>query len=90
MKTFQWSNEKNEWLKKHRKISFEEVVNSLTEIGPIDVLDGISLKHPGQSVFVIRLKQYFYVVPFSESADEVFLITAFPSRKMKKKYGAKL
>jgi uncharacterized DUF497 family protein len=31
MKPFEWSKTKNEWLKKERGISFEEIVNALND-----------------------------------------------------------
>jgi uncharacterized DUF497 family protein len=89
VKKFLWEEMKNEWLKKHGKISFEAIVEALTQDGLVDVLDNTSRNHSGQSVLVVELKQYFYIVPFRETGTEVFLNTVIPSRKMKKKYGVK-
>jgi uncharacterized DUF497 family protein len=44
MKVFRWDNEKNEWLKTHRGVSFEQVI-ILMERG--DVLE--TIEHPNQN-----------------------------------------
>ena len=41
----------------------------------------------GQMAFVIRLSGYVWVVPFVMEGDVIFLKTAYPSRKMHKRYG---
>ena len=37
--------------------------------------------YPGQRIFIVNIGNYAYVVPFVESATEVFLKTVIPSRK---------
>ncbi|MGH9199825.1 MAG: hypothetical protein ACRD2A_01160 [Vicinamibacterales bacterium] len=41
-------------------------------------------RHAGQRIFVIRLEEYVYLMPFVE--DTVFLKTIIPSRKATKEY----
>lgn len=43
-------------------------------------------KYAHQSVFIVEINNYAYVVPYIENNDEVFLKTIIPSRKMTKKY----
>lgn len=84
---FKFDPEKNARLIKLRDISFEEIIAILETKGPIDVI-----KHPNtdkyshQMMYVIELREYIYLVPFIEDGNEIFLKTAFPSRKATKKY----
>jgi len=87
VKTYVWNEEKNQWLKSERGISFEEVV---VHIAAGDLLDVI--EHPnqerygGQRIFIVSVRDYAWLVPLVETEDEVFLKTIFPSRKATKKY----
>ena len=84
MKSLNWSPEKNAALKKTRGISFEEIA-LLIEAGEIlDVLDNPG--HKGQFIYILDIENYTVVVPFVETEDEIFLKTAFPSRKYTKLY----
>jgi hypothetical protein len=87
MKYFNWSQEKNELLKAEREISFEEIA---LLIGAGKIL-GIEENpgHPNQKIYILEIEDYAYIVPFVESEDEIFLKTAFPSRKYTKRFGLK-
>ena len=84
-KKFAWDDEKNEWLKKNRDLSFEEVV---VEIGRnlLDVRENKSKKHQDQKVFILLIDNYTWVVPFEESENEIRLVTAFPDRRLLKEF----
>ena len=87
MKCFDWSDEKNEWLKRLRGVSFEQAVFWLTHGGLLDAIDHPDPdRYPGQRVFVIEIESYAYLVPFVEDDAVVFLKTIIPSRKMTKRY----
>lgn len=87
MKQFEWSDDKNEKLKKERNISFEEIVIAIQQGKLTDVLPHPNPeKYPGQSVYVINLKDYIFLVPFVENENSVFLKTIIPSRKATKQY----
>lgn len=43
-------------------------------------------KYPGQQIYVIRMHDYAYLVPFVETEDVVFLKTIIPSRKAAEEY----
>ena len=43
-------------------------------------------RYPGQRMFVVRIRDYAYLVPFVESESEVFLKTMIPSRKATRAY----
>lgn len=87
MKPFEWSKTKNEWLKKERGISFEEIVNALNEGNMVDTYDHPnSERYPNQKVFVMNIDEYAYLAPFVEDDEKIFLKTIFRSRRATKKY----
>ncbi len=87
MKYLNWSHEKNEILKAKRGISFEEIA-FLIESGGILGIE----ENPGRSnqkIYILEIENYAFIVPFVEKDNEIFLKTAFPSRKYTKRYGLK-
>ena len=87
VKPFRWNHEKNEHLKTHRNISFEEIVLAIETDGLLDILRHPNpSKYPNQQVFVVAVEQYAYVVPFVEEGDYYFLKTIVPSRKATRDY----
>lgn len=87
MKPFEWNRSKNEWLKKERGISFEEIANALNEGRIVDTYDHPNQeKYPNQKVFVIYIDDYAYLVPFVEEKEKIFLKTIFRSRKATRDY----
>ena len=82
MKYFAWSAEKNDSLKRERRISFEEVVSHIERGDLIITLEHPNQqRYPGQQIYVVDIGGYAYLVPFVESETEVFLKTVIPSRK---------
>ncbi|TAK62232.1 toxin [Methylobacter sp.] len=87
MKPFRWNHEKNETLKIERNISFEEIVLAIEADGLLDELSHPNLeKYPNQSVLVVALDGYVYLVPYVEEPDYFFLKTVIPSRKATRNY----
>ena len=43
-------------------------------------------KYPRQSVFVVELDRYVYLVPYVEDAESYFMKTIIPSRKATRDY----
>ncbi len=84
MKYLSWSSEKNELLKTERGISFEEIVYQIETGNLLGIEENPTRSN--QKIYIIELNNYAYVVPFVENAQEVFLKTAFPSRKYSKRY----
>ena len=89
MKYFDWNDEKNEILKKTRGVSFEQVELAIA-MG--DLIDRIKHpnpeKYPGQKVFLVRINDYIYSVPYIEDEDKIFLKTIIPnSRAARKHFG---
>ena len=86
MKYYDWSEEKNEQLKIERGISFEEIQIAMNG----NLLDVIfhpnQKKYPGQRMYVVKIENYVYIVPFVEDEEKIFLKTIYPSRAATKKY----
>ena len=87
MKSLSWSQEKNALLKAERGISFEEIA-LLIEAGNILGIEE-NPGYPNQKIYILEIDNYAYIVPFVESENEIFLKTAFPSRKYTKRFGLK-
>jgi len=87
MKPFRWNHDKNEALKIARRVSFEEIVLALEVDGLLDQLRHPNPdKYPNQSVLVVALDAYVYLVPYVEESDYFFLKTVIPSRKATRDY----
>jgi hypothetical protein len=87
MKHLSWNVEKNELLKRTRGISFAEIAY-LIENGKLLGTEE-NPGYPNQKVYIVEVDNYAIVVPFVETDTEIFLKTAFPSRKYSKRYGLK-
>ncbi|MDP3989039.1 MAG: toxin [bacterium] len=75
----------NELLKKERCISFEEVLIAIVGGNLLDSIDHPnSKKYPNQSVLIIQILNYVYIVPCVEDNEKIFLKTIIPSRKATK------
>ncbi|MEZ4549894.1 MAG: DUF4258 domain-containing protein [Desulfobacterales bacterium] len=72
-------------MKRERGISFEEIAY-LIESGQIIGIEE-NPGHPNQKMYVLEIDEYAIIVPYVEKNNEIFLKTAFPSRKYTKKYG---
>ena len=69
-----------------RGVSFQEIADLIICGDYLDIL--VNPARPGQELFVVRLRGYTWAVPFVVEDDEtIFLKTAFPSRKLHKRYG---
>ncbi|HEX2962400.1 MAG TPA: hypothetical protein VHO43_11450 [Ignavibacteriales bacterium] len=87
MKYFSWNEEKNEWLKDERKISFEIIISQIEMGYLLDIIEHPNKeKYDYQKIFVVEYESYAYLVQFVEDSEKVFLKTIIPSRKATKKY----
>ena len=73
--------------KRERRVSFERMAELIGDGNYIDIS-----RHPSranQRVFVLRIDGYVWAVPYVVEGNEesIFLITAFPSRKLNRRYG---
>ena len=79
---FAWIEEKNDQIKKERKIGFERVVIAIEAGDILDILDHPNKKrYEKQILIIVNIDGYAYVVPTLCNKEEYFLKTIFPSRK---------
>ena len=81
MKQYDWNQEKNEWLRLERGVTFENIIYHLDHGGLLDAIE-----YPNQRIFIVNVEGYAHLVPFIETEDTIFLKTIIPSRKMTKLY----
>ena len=74
-------------LKRERGISFEEIAYLIESDQVIGIEENPG--YPNQKMYILVIDNYAIIVPYVENDDEIFLKTAFPSRKYTKKYGLK-
>jgi uncharacterized DUF497 family protein len=87
MKYFDWNDEKNSKLKKERGVSFEQVELAIASGDLVDRLKHPNPeKYPNQKVFLVRIEDYIYSVPYIEDDENIFLKTIIPNSKATKKY----
>jgi uncharacterized DUF497 family protein len=84
---YEWNPEKNEWLKKERSISFEQIIFhlSLGDVWKISEHPD-QVTYPGQKIYFILVDGYVYLVPHVIEHEYIFLKTIIPSRKATKMY----
>ena len=87
MKYLNWNPKKNELLKRERGITFEEIVYLIESEQIIGIEENPG--RPNQKMYILEIENYAILVPFVENDKEIFLKTAFPSRKYTKRYGLK-
>ncbi|MCL2293826.1 MAG: toxin [Spirochaetes bacterium] len=78
---FLWESDKNDLLKKHRNISFEQIVLAMENKQIVNVLEHTNpKKHKGQIFILVESNDYVYVVPafISDSGEECHLKTIYP------------
>jgi len=86
-KVFDWNDEKNASLKKYRGGSFEQVEIAIASGDLVDRLRHPNPeKYPHQKVFLVKIEDYIYSVPYVEDEEKIFLKTIIPNRKATKKH----
>lgn len=84
---YDWNPDKNEWLKKERNISFEEVVFHLSQGDVWKTAPHPNQKdYPGQHIYFVIVEGYIHMVPHVIEEDTIFLKTIIPSRKATRDY----
>jgi len=87
MKYYDWNDDKNEVLKRSRGVSFEQVVLAIVSG---DLMDRVKHpnpeKYPNQRVFLVKIEDYIYSVPYVEDDEKIFLKTIIPNSKATRKY----
>lgn len=87
MKYYDWNDEKNDLLKNLRGVSFEQVVLAIASGDLIDRMRHPNPeKYPNQKIFLVKIDNYIYSVPYVEDDIKIFLKTIIPNSKETKKY----
>jgi len=87
---FEWNPEKNEWLKKERNISFEQIIFHLSQGDIWKTSDHPDQKkYPGQKIYFVIVENFIYLVPHIIEKKYIFLKTIILSRKATKIYKEK-
>lgn len=85
MQKITWSAAKNAVLRKQRNISFEQLLQAI-ESGGL-VADQKNPARPDQRRLVVYCSDYIWIAPYVIETDgTIFLKTAYPSRKLFKRY----
>ncbi|MDT8447386.1 MAG: toxin [bacterium] len=80
-----WNPVKNLKLLEERGITFEVIEQVIATDGFLELLDHPTREH--QKMLLVQINNYVYAVPcLLEPDGSLFLKTAFPSRKYKKRY----
>ncbi len=87
MKYLNWNSNKNEISKRERGISFEEIAYLIEADKIIGIEENLGFAK--QKMYILEIDNYAIIVPYVEIDEDIFLKTAFPSRKYTKKYGLK-
>ena len=84
VKRIEWNDFKNELLRIERSICFEDVLQAIQDNNLL-----ATEKHqtrPTQNIYIVKISNYAYLVPYVEDEEKIFLKTIIPSRKATKKY----
>lgn len=84
---YEWSPAKNEWLKEHRNISFEQVIFHLSQGDVWKIADHPNQdRYPGQKIYFVIVEDYIHLVPHIIEREHIFLKTIIPSRRATRDY----
>ena len=87
MKIYNWDSDKNQELNLNRGISFEKAVFYIEHGGLLDdIVHPNVTDYPNQRIFILKIEDYVYLVPYVENEYEIFLKTIIPSRKFTRIY----
>lgn len=83
-----FNEKKNQLLKASRGIGFDEIILAIKSGDLLDDTIHPNQKYPHQRVYVVRIREYIYAVPYvtNPKTKEIFLKTAYPSRVLKRRY----
>jgi uncharacterized DUF497 family protein len=84
-KPLRWDPKKNQLLTAKRRISFDAIEAAIVEGQLLNVLEHPNKeRYPNQRIFVVRIEDYVFLVPFVENEESIFLKTIYPSLKATK------
>ncbi len=87
MSEFDWNDEKNAVLERTRGVCFEDVLVCIQNGGVLDIIRHPNReRYPGQSIIVLNINGYVWLVPYLKQKGVRFLKTIIPSRKATREY----
>jgi len=87
MKFFDWNGNKNDFLRRVRGVTFEEVVLAIESGDLLDRVKHLNLdKYPAQYIFYVKIEDYVYAVPYVEDVEKIYYKTIIPDRKATRRY----
>ena len=87
MPIYEYNAEKNLKLLTERGIGFEDVIAVLNTYGALAIIDHPNIeKYPHQKMYLLKIMEYVYIVPFEKQGDKAILKTIYPSRKATRLY----
>jgi uncharacterized DUF497 family protein len=87
MKQHIWSPTKNQEVQDEHGVSLADISQAIQTGGLRDILATHRPdKYAGQRLFIVELRGEMYVVPTRETETHLVLITAWASRKFRKRY----
>jgi len=86
MKEFKFDQEKNKHIKLIRGIDFEYVIELIKDKKQVKTIKNPNKKrYPKQKMFLVKIGNHIYLIPFVEEDSYIFLKTIYPSEKYTKK-----
>lgn len=87
MKQIDWGDLKNEQLRAERGISFEEVQAAILSEKLLDDIEHFNPQdYPAQRLFIVRVGDCSYVVPYVQEGQKIFLKTVYPREMLTNRY----
>ena len=86
MKKIRWDPEKSQLIQDNpdRGVSLELIAELIQNEVVLDLIE--RERYPDQKAFVVPIAEQVWCVPFLEDEESIFLITAWPDRKLKRQY----
>ena len=81
MPNYYWDEEKDALLRRTRRVSFDDIVYQIEHGGGLldDIAHPNPTLHPGQRIYIVRIRDYAYRVPFEVTELGTLLRTIYPS-----------
>lgn len=87
MKPFDWDEVKNTKLKSERSVSFEDILTAIDGSRILAIIEHPNrLRYGHQKMYVVKIEDYVFLVPYVEDEEKIFLKTIIPSRRATRKY----
>ncbi len=85
-KRIEWDESKNKKLKHERGVSFEEVAKLIVTNEILADIPNTAINKTHQRIYIVKINNYAFQVPYIPGIRKVFLKTIYPCRKATKKY----